>query len=145
MALANKITLDQYIVGLELIEINKKRVQIDLIFRDRRTNRKFVLSYKGFLFETPNPVLNKKVQRIELNNTPGFKAITQLRFQGINPMAYKELLIQMESSTNEHKVELICVSIAFNLKPLRSKSRNTSIAKSIEKNSPVLSDKKQRQ
>ena len=112
--------LNNKIIGLELIEIQKKRSLVELLLKDRKTNKTISITFRGLLFESPYPVLNRKVKILELNNTLGFKAVTQLRFLGLDPMPYNQLYIEMEGSTNVHKIELICVSMSFNLKTKRS-------------------------
>lgn len=97
------------IIDTKLIAINKTDSNNDLIFEKPKSRTKFRLEFKGLLFETPYPVLNKKVENINLEQAPGFKALTQLKFLRLNPSGYKQLLIQMHDLNSEHKIELICV------------------------------------
>ena len=97
------------LVGYKLTEIQKTRFEIKLLFKRQGVGEKLILSFDGFLFETPSPAINKKVQRIEVKNVLGFKALTELRHQKLNTADYKQLLIEMEGSTGDYKIELIGV------------------------------------
>lgn len=136
--------IDDQIVGLELIQIQKRGTTIELIFRDRKTNKKIDLTYKGLLFETPSPVLNKRVRRIGLNKTLGFKATTQLRLQGIEPISFNQLFIEMEGSTPEHKFELIGAFKEYKIKTKRTTTKAvlSSIKKSRVNQTPLRSTQK---
>lgn len=130
MAVKNKaFDLTQELVGLELMQIQKKNSQIELLFRDRKHNKKTVLTFKGMLFETPSSALNKKVQHVERNRNIGFKALTQLRTQNLDVSKYEELLIQMQGNTQEFKIELLCVSDDFKFRYLKNNSGSSLIAK----------------
>ncbi|MEP6735147.1 MAG: hypothetical protein ABJA70_06485 [Chryseolinea sp.] len=71
------------------------------------------------LFETPNPSLNKRVSYIDLDDTLGYKAISQLQFLKKDRKKYKQLFIQMEGSNDDHKLELLGVGKDYNLLPRR--------------------------
>lgn len=105
------------IIGYRLTEIKKKAKEITLLFSKRGTGEKLKLSYEnGLLFETPTPVTDKKVIKINLKTVLGFKAITELRNQNMNPSEFQQLLIEMEGSTSDYKIELICVFRQHKLK-----------------------------
>lgn len=67
----------------------------------------YVLTFKGLLLETSAPTLNKRVKNIQLNNTLGFRATSQLRHLNKNPQNYRQLFIQMEGSDDNNKLELL--------------------------------------
>jgi hypothetical protein len=104
-----------HLEGFKLIEIRKTGDKINLIFKRSGHSQKIELSFKGLLFETSTSAITKQVERIDLKNVLGFKAITQLRHQKLNPSEYKQLLIQMEGSSEEYKIELICVFKEYKL------------------------------
>jgi hypothetical protein len=99
----------------KLVEIRKTGGNTELTFEKTTSKKKLHLFFEGFLFETPYPALNRKVERIEMRHVLGFKAITSLQSQHKNPSDYKQLLIQMDQTTDEHKIELICVFKTFQL------------------------------
>ena len=94
---------------LKLVEIRKTSNSILLTFEKPRSKKQVQLIFKGLIFETSSFVLNKKVERVELIDILGFKAVTQLKHLGKNPKDYKQLLIKMSGSSEEYKTELICV------------------------------------
>jgi hypothetical protein len=111
------MVIDNRIVGYELKEILKRDFDIKLIFRDPQNGQQYYFIFEGLFFETPFPVLNKKVERIELSDDVGFKARTQLVYLGYNPLDFKELLIKMSGSTVEYKSELICAFRHYQFTP----------------------------
>jgi hypothetical protein len=108
------------LVGFKLIEIQKTGAFIKLFFKGSGKNQDFELSYKGLLFETSTSAINKQIAMIHLKSVLGFKAITQLRFQNVNPSEYQQLYIQMRGSTEDWKIELICVFKDYTLKRIAS-------------------------
>lgn len=107
--------LESTIIGLKLIEINKNIDDIKLIFEDTNSNVAYLLTFKGYLFETGFVALNKRVENARLRRILGFKAVTQLRYEGENPSDFKQLFIQMEGSEDENKIELISVFKEYTL------------------------------
>jgi hypothetical protein len=104
------------ITDSQLVEITKKPSNNELVFRLR--NRKNIkLNFKGLMFETTYPAINRKVKHIELRRVLGFKGLTQLRHTGQDPKGYQQLLIQM-GEENEDKIELICVFKTYKLEAL---------------------------
>lgn len=99
--------LSEIIVGTRLNEIQKKSDDVTLIFENTKTNKVYVLTFKGLLFETSNPALNRRVKNVKLNSTLGFRAIAQLRHLNRNPNNYRQLFIQMEGSNDNNKLELL--------------------------------------
>ena len=95
------------IVGTKLNEIQKKSDDVKLVFEDTRTNKVYILTFKGLLFETSTSALNKRVRNIQLNETLGFRATSQLRHLNRDPKNYRQLFIQMEGSDDNHKPELL--------------------------------------
>ena len=107
------------LIGYRLTEIQKTPKQTKLLFSKRGISEKLQLSYeKGLLFETPSPVTDKKVLKVDLKTVLGFKAMTELRNQELTPSEYQQLLIEMEGSTSDYKIELICVFRQHNLRRL---------------------------
>ncbi len=107
------------IVGSKLNEIQKKPDEVKLVFENSKTHKTYVLSFKGLLFETATSSLNRRVKYIDLNNTLGFKAITQLRMLNRNPGNYRQLFIQMEGSNDENKIELLGALRNYKILPKR--------------------------
>lgn len=99
--------LNNVIVGTRLNEIQKKSNDVKLVFENTKTNKTYILTFKGLLFETSAPTLNKRVKNIQLNNTVGFRAASQLRYLNLNPENYRQLFIQMENSNDNNKLELL--------------------------------------
>ena len=95
--------------GYRLKEIIKRNHKNILLFRKQGSHEKIELFFDGLLFESTSPVANKKVHQVFLEDTLGFRALTELRHQNLNIREYKQLLLKMEDSTNDYKVELICV------------------------------------
>jgi hypothetical protein len=99
--------LSEIIVGTILNEIQKKSDEIKLVFEDTILNRVYVLTFKGLLFETSSPTLNKRVKKVQLTNVLGFRALAQLQHQNLNLNHYRQLFIQMEGSNDNNKLELL--------------------------------------
>ena len=95
------------VIGTKLNEIQKKPDVIRLVFENTKTNKAYVLSFKGLLFETSSPTLNRRVKNIQVNRTLGFRALSQLRNLNRNPDNYRQLFIQMEGSDENNKFELV--------------------------------------
>ena len=99
--------INNAIVGSKLNEIRKKPDEVKLIFENSKTNKVYVLSFKGLLFETSGSTLNRRVKNIQFNNTLGFRATSQLRYLKRNPQNYRQMFIQMEGSNDDNKLELL--------------------------------------
>jgi hypothetical protein len=132
--------LRDVIVGTRLNEIQKRPDDISLVFEDTRTNKVYILNFKGLLFETSGPTLNRKVKSIHLNNVLGFRATTQLRHLNRNPENYRQLYIQMEGSNDNNKLELLGALRNYKVVPSRSpapskksSSKKSSVKKSTRK------------
>ncbi len=110
--------LDNIIIGSELSQISKTSDKVKLVFKNFEAGNNIILVFHGLVFETTISALNKKVKRIELRNVLGFKAVVQLGYQGIDPNGYKQLLMEMEGSSSENKIELICVLKDYKMKKL---------------------------
>lgn len=122
--------LSEIIIGTKLNEIQKKSDDVKLVFENTRTNKIYVLTFKGLLFETSNPTLNKRVKNIKLESTLGFRAISQLRQLNRNPDNYRQLFIQMEGSNENNKLELLGALRNYRVSPRKSSSTQTkSVAK----------------
>lgn len=117
--------LSEKIVGTKLNEIQKKSDEVKLVFEDTKTNKIYVLTFKGLLFETSNPTLNKRVKDIHLNNNLGFRAISQLRHLNRNPNNYRQLFIQMEGSNDNNKLELLGALTNYKVSPRRQATITT--------------------
>ena len=112
------------IIGFRLTEIQKTAKQTTLFFAKRGSGEKIQLSFeRGLLFETPSPATDRKVLKIDLKTVLGFKALTELRNQDLNPQDFQQLLIEMEGSTGEYKIELICVFRQHKLRKVREKAK----------------------
>jgi hypothetical protein len=98
--------INNVIVGSKLNEIRKRPDVVKLFFENLKTNKVYILSFKGLLFETSGSTLNRRVRNIQFNNALGFRATSQLRFLNRNPQNYRQLFIQMEGS-NDNKLELL--------------------------------------
>ena len=129
--------LDQVIIGTKLNEIQKKADGIRLVFENTRTNKIYVLSFKGLLFETSNPTLNRRVKNIQLNKNLGFRALSQLRHLNRNPENYRQLFIQMEGSDDNNKLELLGALRSYTVKPRRQAVRDRSVSKKTSTKKPV--------
>ncbi len=119
------------VIGTRLNEIKKTSDDVRLVFENTRTNRMYVLSFKGLLFETSAPTLNKRVRNVQLNDTLGFRATSQLRHLNKNPENYRQLFIQMVGSNEDHKLELLGALKNYKVVPLYGKvQRQGTIRKS---------------
>lgn len=132
--------LSDVIIGTRLNEIQKKSDDVKLVFEDTKTNKVYILTFKGLLFETSAPTLNRRVKNIQLNNTLGFRATSQLRHLNRNPENYRQLFIQMEGSDDNHKLELLGALRNYRVSPRRqatvsnrTAAKRTSIKKSVRK------------
>lgn len=95
------------IIGAKLNEIQKTSDKVMLFFENPKTNESYVLTLRGLLFETSGSTLNKKVKNIQVNNTLGYRASSQLRYLKRDPQNYKQMYIQMEGSSEDNKFELL--------------------------------------
>jgi len=111
------------IIGTTLSEIQKKADKVKLVFENRKTKRAFTLTFDGFLLETAGPALNKRVKDVLLSHVLGFRTASQVRSLKKDPHNYRQILIQMDGSTEEYKFELLG---AFTKYKLSSKS-NTPV------------------
>ena len=130
---ANNMELRDVIVGTRLNEIRKKPDAIKLFFEDTKNNMMYVLSFKGLLFETSNPTLNKRVKNIQLNHSLGFRALSQLRYLNRNPENYRQLFIQMEGSDDNNKLELLGALRNYKVSPRRQPAPRKAAKKSVTK------------
>jgi hypothetical protein len=114
--------LANVIIGTRLNEIQKKADDVKLVFHNTKTNKVYVLTFKGLLFETSAPTLNKRVKNVQLNEHLGFRATSQLKYLKRNPDNYRQLFIQMEGSDNNNKFELLGAMSNFKVSPRRQAS-----------------------
>jgi len=63
--------------------------------------------FDGFLLETAGSALNKKVKNVNLAHVLGFRTSSQVRSLNKDPHNYRQLLIQMDGSTEDNKLELL--------------------------------------
>lgn len=124
--------LGEIIVGTKLNEIQKKSDDVRLVFENTQTNKLYVLVFKGLLFETSSPTLNRRVKSIDLNNTLGYRAISQLRHLNRNPNNYRQLFIQMEGSNDNNKLELLGALTNYKVTP-RKRAKATPKKAAIKK------------
>ncbi len=103
----NYMELSEVIIGTKLNEIQKRSDGVKLVFEDTKAKKIYILTFTGLLFETSTPTLNKRVNKIQLNNVLGYRAMSQLRHQKLNPHKYRQLFIQMEGSNENNKLELL--------------------------------------
>lgn len=127
--------LDNVIVGSKLSEIQKKSDEVKLVFENSKTSEAYVLTFKGLLLETSASTLNRRVKNVQLNNTLGFRATSQLRHLHRNPENYRQLFIQMEGSDDNNKLELLGILRSYRVSPRlkATVSGNTIVRKSIVK------------
>jgi hypothetical protein len=111
------------LVGYKLQEIRKTGNQVKLFFKNQQVHKEVELSFRGFLFETSILATNRNVSSIELGSATGFRAITLLRREQLNPEEYRQLFIQMSGSSEENKIELICVFTSYRLISINKSSR----------------------
>ena len=121
------------IVGTKLNEIQKKSDDVKLVFEDTKTNKVYVLTFKGLLFETSNPALSRRVKNVHLNDVLGFRAISQLRQLNRNPRSYRQLFIQMEGSNDNDKLELLGALRNYKVSPRRSSTIKKPAVKKASK------------
>src|ERR1700722_693127 len=95
------------IIGTTVEEIQKKPDLVKVVFENKRTRKTLTLSFDGVLLETAGSSLNKRVEDVKINQVLGFRTSTQLLSQRKNPQRYRELLIRMEGSTDDYKLELV--------------------------------------
>ena len=107
------------LIGYKLQEIRKTGNQVRLSFNNRQLHKEVELSFTGFLFETSMLATNRNVSSIELGSATGFRAITLLRREQLNPNEYRQLFMQMSGSSEENKIELICVFKSYRLSILK--------------------------
>ncbi len=121
----NYLELSEKIIGTILNEIQKKSDDVQLVFEDTKNNKVYVLIFKGLLFETSNPTLNGRVKDINLNRTPGFRALSQLRHFNLHPKNYRQLFIQMEGFNENNKLELPGALNDYKISPLHRATMKT--------------------
>jgi hypothetical protein len=95
------------IVGTTLNEIQKKSDHVKVVFVNRKEGRTFTMSFDGFLLETAGSALDKRVSDVKISQVLGFRTASQVRSFGKAPHDYRQLLIQIEGSTDDHKLELL--------------------------------------
>lgn len=120
--------LDSAIVGTKLSEIQKKPDEVKLVFENSKTQKTYVLKFKGLLLETSSSTLNRRVKNIQFSNTLGFRATTQLRHLQRDPKNYRQLFIEMEGSDEKDKFELLGILRSYKVLP-RVRARTRKIAK----------------
>jgi hypothetical protein len=120
--------IDNDIIGYTLNEIQKKPDKIKLVFRNSKTNKSYILTFNGLLFETSGSPLNRRVKNIKLDNTLGFRALTQLQRLHRNPENYRQLFIQMEGSNEDNKLELIGALRNYRISPKAEASIRSKVA-----------------
>jgi len=128
--------LSKVIVGTKLNEIQKKSDGVKLVFENTDTQKVYVLTFKGLLFETSTPTLDRRVKTVKLNNVLGFRAISQLRNLKRDPNSYRQLFIQMDESNDNNKLELIGALTNY-----RVSLRKKAIAKSKSETKISLANK----
>ena len=97
--------LKNELLGTQLIKIEKEKNEVKLTFENESNQKRLSFSFTGLLFETSLPVLNRKVKNIKFRDILGIKALTQLRQLGHFEDNYKQLLLEMEGSTDGNKIE----------------------------------------
>lgn len=109
------------VVGLKLSEIQKKPDQVKLLFENTKTRRRYMMTFKGILFETTGSTLNRVVKNIRFESTVGFRAMSELRQLNRDPHNYGQVFIQMEGSGDNDKRELLGAYRNFSIAPARSR------------------------
>jgi hypothetical protein len=99
--------VNNVIIGAKLSEIQKKPDKVKLVFENNHTKKNYTLTFNGFLLETSDSVLNKRVKNIQFDNVLGFRVFAHLRDLNRNPQNYTQMYIQMEGSNEEKKRELL--------------------------------------
>jgi len=125
--------IDNVLVGTKLNQIQKKPDVVKLVFENSRTHKSYTLTFTGLLFETSGSTLNKRVRNIQLNDTLGMRATTQLRYLNRNPSNYRQLYIQMEGSNEDNKLELLGALRTLKISPNRQLSARKSATKVAKK------------
>lgn len=100
--------------GKELIEIHKiyDRI-IHLVFKDFQ--RRYTLSYKGFLFESENTPLGCVVSKVSKSAVLGIKAISTIEYHNLfSNQDFRQVMIHFNEGAFV-KEELICVGFDFKL------------------------------
>jgi hypothetical protein len=110
--------LNQVIMGTTLREIQKKTDKVRLVFENKTARKSYTVTFDGILLETASPALNRRVRDVQVNNVLGFRTVSELRSHHKNPDNYRQILIRMEGSTEENKLELLG---AFKLNTLNSR------------------------
>jgi hypothetical protein len=99
--------IDSKLVGSKLNKIQKEPDLVTLVFENSKKGRRYVLTFNGILFETTASTLNKKVKHVQINDTLGIRALSQIRSLNRSPRKYRQIYIQMEGSSEENKLELL--------------------------------------
>jgi hypothetical protein len=95
------------VVGATLNEIQKKSDHVKMVFENKKIGRVFTMSFDGFLLETAGSALDQRVGDVKISRVLGFRTMSQVRAQGKDPSDYQQLLIQMEGSRDDYKLELL--------------------------------------
>ena len=125
--------VDNVIIGSRLSTIQKKPDKVKLVFENSKTKKSYVLSFRGLLFETSGSTLNRRVVKIQINRTLGFRAASQLRHLNRDPHNYRQMFIQMEGSNDDNKLELLGAFRNYKISPKKE---------SLLKNASVLAKQK---
>lgn len=133
--------LSEIIIGTKLNEIQKKSDDVRLVFENTKSNKVYVLTFKGLLFETSNPTLNRRVKSVNLNSTLGFRAMSQIRHLNRNPNNYRQLFIQMEGSNDNNKIELLGALRSYKVSPLKQATVQTKSATKVSPSKKVVAKK----
>ena len=88
-------------------EIQKKTDKVKLVFENKRTKKAYTMVFDGFLLETSGSALEKRVKDVQLSQVLGFRTRSQVQTLHKNPHDYQQILIQMEGSTEDYKLELL--------------------------------------
>lgn len=122
------------VIGARLNEIQKKPDNVKLVFENATKNEEYILRFTGLLFETSNSALNRRVKNIQIYNTLGFRAISQLGNLKQSPAAYRQLFIQMDGSDENNKIELLGALKNYKVLPRRrALNKNRSAKKKIKR------------
>ena len=125
--------INSALVGAKLNQIEKKPDRIRLVFENSKTGKYYVVTFNGLLFETSGSALNRRVRAIQLNETLGMRAISQLRYLKRDPRNYRQLYIQMEGSSDDNKFELLGALRSFKISPKRRVPVKKSAVKAKKK------------
>ncbi len=119
------------IVGATLNEIQKKADHVKVVFQNDKNGRTFTMSFDGFLLETSGSALGRRVSDVKVSSVLGFRTMTQVRAFGKDPHDYRQLLIQMEGSTDDYKLELFAAFRQYKItsKPISSAGRLKATSK----------------